>query len=565
MRTALLLALLLVRLDLALGQHLISVETVTDQYGSETIWQIDGLGSNIAIGSGFQDYAEPGTYPQWNEQFSLPNGTYNICVTSGIDGLCCDYGYGSVTVRHVPSGAVLFATDSTFTDDIVCGQFSFPFGGVNGTLFLDADQSCAPSGGELLVPGQVIEVQPGPHLAITDAQGNFNLTLPPGQYLASVVSTGLIPVCPPAASVPFEITESVPFAQLLLGDSSTASLDMVSALGIGPARPGFPVTMTAWFTNASAFGSGPVTANVELDPLLTFDNASIVPQSVFGNSLTWQLPALGPFAQYSITIQATLPPDPQLIGQGIAVSASVVQSLDEEVLTNNSFLAHATITGSYDPNDKISWPRDYFDLSVDSVIDYTIRFQNTGSDTAFTVVITDTIAAGLDMATFQQIGASHHFSLSFKPDRIAEWRFADILLPDSNVNEPASHGLVCFRIKPAQPVAPGTMLRNTASIYFDFNPPVITEPCVLVTDFSSAIPSRNDGTMHLAPNPAIDVVQVHLAQGIPRTFAVWSIDGRRMAVHATVMDSGLQLEVRHLAPGAYTVTTETGSTRFVKQ
>src|SRR5690606_34512909 len=132
-----------------------------------------------------------------------------------------------------------------------------------------------------------------------------------------------------------------------------------------------------------------------------------------------------------------------------------------------------TVTASFDPNDKLAmtssgYSNEYFYIDQDEWIDYTIRFQNTGTDTAFTVVITDTLNAELDMASFEQGLASHPFSVSFKPDRVVEWRFENILLPDSNVNEAASHGLVSFRIKPHLPILPGTEIENIANIYFDF-------------------------------------------------------------------------------------------------
>ena len=55
-----------------------------------------------------------------------------------------------------------------------------------------------------------------------------------------------------------------------------------------------------------------------------------------------------------------------------------------------------TITGAYDPNDKLastsSGNTDVWQLNEDEWIDYTIRFQNTGTDTAFNVIITDTVS-----------------------------------------------------------------------------------------------------------------------------------------------------------------------------
>jgi hypothetical protein len=54
------------------------------------------------------------------------------------------------------------------------------------------------------------------------------------------------------------------------------------------------------------------------------------------------------------------------------------------------------------------------------------------------------------------------------------WTFDNILLPDSNVNEPESHGYVKFTIELKDSIPQDTKIENFAGIYFDFNDPVIT-------------------------------------------------------------------------------------------
>ncbi len=133
--------------------------------------------------------------------------------------------------------------------------------------------------------------------------------------------------------------------------------------------------------------------------------------------------------------------------------------------------------GSYDPNDKLAYPTgygpehyiyDYTDL------EYYIRFQNTGTDTAFRVVILDTISSFLDLASIMPKASSHPYTYEIMGNGVIRFTFDNIMLPDSNVNEPASHGFVKYSIEqmPGNPV--GTVINNTAHIYFDFNAPVAT-------------------------------------------------------------------------------------------
>lgn len=135
--------------------------------------------------------------------------------------------------------------------------------------------------------------------------------------------------------------------------------------------------------------------------------------------------------------------------------------------------------GSFDPNDKQAFPRGLgpsHTITSGTDLEYFIRFQNTGTDTAFNVVIRDTLPHSLDVNSLQQGASSHHYELDILSPNILKFTFADIMLPDSNVNEAASHGFVKFRLKQRPGNIPGTVIANRAGIYFDFNEPVITAP-----------------------------------------------------------------------------------------
>ena len=137
------------------------------------------------------------------------------------------------------------------------------------------------------------------------------------------------------------------------------------------------------------------------------------------------------------------------------------------------------IIDSYDPNDKQVIPagisaRHY--VAEGSLLEYTIRFQNTGTDTAYTVVITDLLDQNLDIGSLN-VGLSSHpvkWELSGEEQAIITWRFSNINLPDSTTNEKASHGFVKFKIRPKEEAGFGTAIKNKAAIYFDYNSPIIT-------------------------------------------------------------------------------------------
>ena len=135
------------------------------------------------------------------------------------------------------------------------------------------------------------------------------------------------------------------------------------------------------------------------------------------------------------------------------------------------------VTGSYDPNDKTGYPlgvgEDHL-IEPNRKMDYVIRFQNTGTDTAFTVKILDTLDTDLDIFSVRSGVSSHNYSFRMHGPRVLEWTFNNIKLPDSTTNEPASHGFVTFTAKQNKDLADGTEINNRVGIYFDFNDPIIT-------------------------------------------------------------------------------------------
>ncbi|MFH2143055.1 MAG: hypothetical protein ABIJ97_11565, partial [Bacteroidota bacterium] len=138
-----------------------------------------------------------------------------------------------------------------------------------------------------------------------------------------------------------------------------------------------------------------------------------------------------------------------------------------------------TIIDSYDPNDKRVSPEgitaNNFVMPSTS-LDYVIRFQNTGSDTAFTVVVVDTLSEHLDISTLQWGISSHPYTIdvSGHGSPVLMFTFNNINLPDSTTNQANSHGFVKFKIAPYDTLVNGTVVENTADIYFDYNIPVIT-------------------------------------------------------------------------------------------
>jgi len=285
----------------------------------------------------------------------------------------------------------------------------------------------------------------------------------------------------------------------------------------------------------------------------------------------WDLGVIPPYGFATRTFHALVPANVNLLGIQLTYVATVTNAGAETNTTNNSAITTVTITGSYDPNDKTGRTSTGFDdnlyfADLDEWIDYTIRFQNTGTAAAETVVIRDTLESDLDITSLQILGATHDFTPSFDAGRTLIFTFNNINLPDSTSDLAGSQGAISFRLKPRAGITFGDVLENTAGIYFDFNPPIITNTVSHAVDFS--VGTQEDTQQHeqmrLLPNPARETLNVILPESAEFNFRVHSIDGRLMEVPATRQANNIQLDVRSLAQGTYVIRTATATERFVK-
>ncbi len=135
------------------------------------------------------------------------------------------------------------------------------------------------------------------------------------------------------------------------------------------------------------------------------------------------------------------------------------------------------IVGSFDPNAKEALPFGYSTqhyIEANSDIDYTIHFQNTGNDTAYDIIIVDTISNALDINTLIPQVSSHSYRYERSDSNVVRFVFDSIYLVDSVHNEPMSHGFIQFSIQQKLDNPVGTRIYNNASIYFDRNEAIVT-------------------------------------------------------------------------------------------
>ncbi|MEJ6589643.1 MAG: T9SS type A sorting domain-containing protein [Crocinitomicaceae bacterium] len=226
-----------------------------------------------------------------------------------------------------------------------------------------------------------------------------------------------------------------------------------------------------------------------------------------------------------------------------------------------------TVTGSFDPNDKTGYPTGQTSenyIQPNQQLQYVVRFQNTGTDTAFTVVIRDTLDLDLNVFSVVPGVASHSYTFKMYGPRVLEWTFENILLPDSTTNLEASNGFITFHVDQLPDLTPGTLIENDADIYFDFNPPIITNETyhnifVGFVEVDNPTVSFNlltsENRIKVYPNPTKYLITIESEDSIDKTFSIFDQQGR-VVIFGKLKAVSTDVSLENLSRGAYTIQVE---------
>ncbi|MBV6484089.1 MAG: hypothetical protein KFKLKKLM_00572 [Flavobacteriales bacterium] len=297
--------------------------------------------------------------------------------------------------------------------------------------------------------------------------------------------------------------------------------------------------------------------------------------SYFGNGQTWTLQAdQHPLHPGNSHPNASV----EACGDSLNWTPGLINTLSLDDADPMVDIYCGVVTGSYDPNDKTGYPlgvgNDHF-VAPNGKIDYVIRFQNTGTDTAFTVVVRDTLDVDLDIFSVQSGVSSHNYSFKMYGPRVLEWTFNNILLPDSTTDEPASNGFVTFTVDQNPNLPDGTVINNRVGIYFDFNEPIITNTTTHTVNqginYLLAInPSKtlSNNNLFIYPNPTKTLLNIVVPDAQSLKIDVYTIDGK--LIEQKTITKNTALDVSKYQSGLYFInaTTNKGEVfrnKFVKE
>lgn len=387
---------------------------------------------------------------------------------------------------------------------------------ISGRVFYDRNQDVFYDAGENLLVGEKLSLSGNGYTTLTDGNGHFNM-----EY-AGIADTlkyhsehpHYIPL--PAYFYSGNITDSVNFAIQI--DSNLVSAE-VTITPMTNSRPGFE---THFKVDALNYGSADLDAvlKLKLDTLLSTTYISDSSFILSGDTLTWNFD-LSAFDNKSVRISCFLPADVNLLGDTLTLTAMLEPMADDLEPANNTNMLRQVITGSYDPNDKSVFPSTSITpefVQEGKWLEYLVRFQNTGTDTAFTILVKDTLHPYVSASSFQFLSGSHPVQIEMDSLDMLTFRFNAINLPDSQTDEPNSHGFIRYKVKAESSLQVDDYIANTAHIYFDFNPAIVTNTTITYCKNAGSVSvtelSENLGGL-LFPNPNAGIFYLEQAQASP--------------------------------------------------
>ena len=489
-----------------LSAYIIHTVTATDALGciskeSEYIYRTspiqtstsstDALCNNGGGGSAYV-FANNGTAPysySWNTGqttasiTNISKGFHYVNITDGIGCSANTYAY----VNELPT------CTSTIT----------------GSVYNDINGNCIKENGEDGLQWTSIEYAPN-QFTYTNQNGDYSIRVASGIYQLQVTPpSGWTQTCLPISLTVNASVGGTTYANNdFLLNPGTPRADVRINVYAGGFRPGLTGNNVIYYTNdGTRTESGTIEYTFSND--WEYFDASPTPTTYdpILRKATWTYSALKPFETRYIYVSMSVASTTSL-GTALQASVTITTILTDIDLTNNSSTLNTFVVGSFDPNDiqvspQGSGTEGY--IVEEEVLTYRIRFQNTGTAEAYNVSVSNEIDANLEDYTLSILDASHAFEANIKDNTIT-FDFPNINLPDSNSNEPESHGYILYRINRKSDLMVESKIYNQANIYFDYNAPVETNRVQNTIGTTTATTSTEtvEQNVLLFPNPCQD-------------------------------------------------------------
>lgn len=445
---------------------------------------------------------------------------------------------------------------------------------ISGTVYHDLNGNCIQDLGEPGIQGIQIHCS-GRGYTYTNAAGHYSFIVPSGSYTISETIQTLYPLTACAVNnVPLTVVASSGCTNVVnfANDLATIHDIHISTWDYTFAIPGNTYTQATIITNEGTVPEATVLAGYHTDGQIFAP--TFIPGGIFSGSANWYssstIPSLAPGASQTYHENYIVPTDiplgTNLVFKDSAVSAAPMSSwLTDYTPWNNVDYFTTNVIGSYDPNFKEVSPKGTGPTGLityaDSTLEYMVHFQNTGTYYAEKVVVIDTLDPNLDWATLHPVYQSHQCVVTMSENGVATFTFNGIHLPYDPTYPVTSNGMFTYTIKTRHGLPVGTQIRNRASIYFDYNDPIVTNSTLNTIGNTVGISTTTNqqSSFSLYPNPANKTCFAVINSDVfgNADMQITDITGKMLVnktVNLTMGSQTIPVDINSLAPGMYLVS-----------
>lgn len=334
-----------------------------------------------------------------------------------------------------------------------------------------------------------------------------------------------------------------------------------------PPRPGFVYQNVVMYKNSGnqTIPSGTVTFTKNNTVTISSVSQSGIVSTPTG--FTYDFTNLLPNETRFIYVTMQVPTIPTVnLGDMLTNSASITAPANDVIVSNNTSNLTQVVVGSYDPNDKTESHGGkivHASFTSNDYLTYTIQFENTGTYYAENVRISDVLDAKLDETSVRMVSSSHANVLT-RVGNTLTWNMNGIDLL------PSGKGYVTFQIKPKPGFIIGDIIPNTASIFFDFNPPIITN--TFLTEFvnTMSVSEFDNQSFFVYPNPTSNFITISGKDNSQLIDSIVLSDVLGKTIQTkTVNTVSTNIDLSDLSNGIYFAKVKSGNTistiKIIKQ
>ena len=560
--------------------------------GTYTVTVSDGSGcsavsSATLTGVGNFQYTIATTPTACN--ISLPTGTataivtgtgtapYNFTWYSGWGGVT--YAGNTQTISNLAYGTNLSVSvtdangcipNTNYYDSTVIQYDPSCYDNITGYVFADTNGNCLFDVGEqgMNAAYVVAQDQNGQYFyASPDSTGFYDINVLPGIYTVGVslnsYSSCSAISCTSSYKDTFTTTGLVSSGNNF-GVAVGGNFDLGVHLGYLGSAPGQQRKYWVYYYNWGSTSVANGLLTFVHDPAISLD--STIPAYTSYNAgtqtITWDIvnnlaPQQWLNAQHEAVLYFTIPSTLPL-GTLLSASATINPTTGDCDPSNNSEYTIDSVSASHDPNSKEVSPAGNLS-ATDTVLSYTIRFQNTGNAPATLVVIKDTLSPNVDPATVVPGASSSKYKFSISGSGVLTFIFEPINLPDSSHDPIGSNGFVKYTVQTKKNLPLGSQVNNTAYVYFDANPAVVTNTTSsLRSNYPTGVSdiANSKMTAQVVPNPVHGQSLIEF-NGATGTISLQITDELgNVIMNNTEVSKSYMLVAETLAPGIYFYTAK---------